>query len=50
MAAYINEGNPVYFSYARNDNSNQHISDVVDLLLENFKIEKIQYSIDTEDI
>ncbi|MBP5368752.1 MAG: hypothetical protein J6Z01_09910 [Bacteroidales bacterium] len=51
--AYINEGNPIYITYARNDAKHpgwKHISDVVDLIIEKFTEEKIHYKIDTEDI
>lgn len=51
--AYINEGKPIYITYARNDEKHpgwEHIQDVVDIIIKKFREERIQYSIDTEDI
>lgn len=52
MGKYINDGSPVYFTYARNGNSEgcEHIADCVEDLIVLFESEKIQYSIDQEDI
>lgn len=50
---YINDDAPIYITYARSDSKHpgwEHIDDVVDLIKERFVEEKIQYSIDTEDI
>ena len=51
--AYINEGRPIYITYARNDEKHSgwgHIADVVDIIVNEFRIANIQYSVDTEDI
>ena len=51
--ATINQGRPVYFSYARNSSNKpewEHISDCVDALLEEFKYNKIEYRLDKRDI
>ena len=50
MSKYINEGAPIYITYARSDSEHEHIDDVVDVIKERFVEEKIQYSIDTEAI
>ncbi|MBQ2098876.1 MAG: toll/interleukin-1 receptor domain-containing protein [Bacteroidales bacterium] len=49
----VNEGRPVYFSYARNSAKKpgwEHISDCVDELLKIFEQEKIEYRLDKKDI
>ncbi|MCR5455346.1 MAG: toll/interleukin-1 receptor domain-containing protein [Bacteroidales bacterium] len=49
----VNEGRPVYFSYARNSKKQpgwEHISDCVDDLLKIFEHEQIEYRLDKRDI
>lgn len=49
----VNEGRPVYFSYARNSSKKpgwDHISDCVDELLKIFEQENIEYRLDKKDI
>lgn len=49
----INEGRPVYFSYARNSNKRpewEHISDCVDKLLGTLDANNIEYRLDKRDI
>ena len=49
----VNEGRPVYFSYARNSTKKpgwDHISDCVDDLLKIFEQENIEYRLDKRDI
>ena len=49
----VNEGRPVYFSYARNSTKKpgwDHISDCVDELLKIFEQENIEYRLDKRDI
>ncbi len=51
--ACVNEGRPVYFSYARNSTKKpgwDHISDCVDELLKIFEQENIEYRLDKRDI
>ncbi|MBO7567409.1 MAG: toll/interleukin-1 receptor domain-containing protein [Bacteroidales bacterium] len=49
----INEGRPVYFSYARNSSRKpewEHISDCMEPLLEAFRANNIEYRLDKRDI
>ena len=49
----INKGRPVYFSYARNSNDKpewRHISDCVDIIVEKFQQENIEYRLDVRDL
>jgi surface protein len=51
--AYINDGRPIYITYARNDKNHSgwdNIENVVNIILDKFRKESIQYSVDTEDI
>ena len=49
----LNKGKPVYFSYARNNNAKpewMHISDCVDIIVEKFQRENIEYRLDVRDL
>ncbi|MBO7598359.1 MAG: toll/interleukin-1 receptor domain-containing protein [Bacteroidales bacterium] len=49
----INQGRPVYFSYARNSTKKpgwEHISDCVDAILKEFEAQNIEYRLDKRDI
>ena len=51
--ATINQGRPVYFSYARNSSRKpewEHISDCMEPLLEAFRAKNIKYRLDKRDI
>lgn len=51
--ANINQGRPVYFSYARNSKRKpewEHISDSVDTLLETMTAYNLEYRVDVKDI
>ena len=51
--AHINQGRPVYFSYARNSSKKpewEHISDCVDKLLETLPAKNLEYRVDIRDI
>ena len=50
---HINQGRPVYFSYARNSSKKpewEHISDCVDKLLETLPAKNLEYRVDIRDI
>lgn len=49
----INAGRPVYFSYARNNDTKpewKHISDCVDIIIKKFQQENIEYRLDVRDL
>ena len=50
---HINQGRPVYFSYARNSSKKpewEHISDCVNTLLETLTAKNLEYRVDVRDI
>ena len=49
----VNQGRPVYFSYARNSTKQpgwEHISDCVDAILKELEAQNIEYRLDKRDI